>query len=101
MKEQEMRGFIEKVKDTDLWEYSFMLVFRRFCSGQSVPKKMISDNGTTFQAASNTIRKLFQHLTEKGTEWLFIPKRAPWYGGFWERLVGHSKTTLKKVPCEL
>ena len=64
---------------------------------------MISDNGTTFQATSNTICKLFQsisiqeRLTEKGTEWLFIPKRAPWYGGFWERLVGLTKTTLKKV----
>ena len=87
----------------DLSEYSFMLAFRRFCCRQSVPKKMISDNGTTFQAASKTIRKLFQsitiqeHLTEKGTEWLLIPKRAPWYGGFWERLVGLTKTTLKKV----
>ena len=87
----------------DLSEYSFMLAFRGFCSRQSVPKKMISDNGTTFQAASNTIHKLFQsitiqeHLTEKGTEWLFIPKRAPWHGGFWERLVGLTKTTLKKV----
>ena len=88
---------------SDLSEYTFMLAFRRFCSRQSIPKKMISDNGTTFQAASNTIRKLFQsitiqeHLTEKGNEWLFIPKRALWYGGFWERVVGLTKTTLKKV----
>ena len=29
--------------------------------------------------------------------WQFIPKRAPWYGGFWERLIGLTKTTLKKV----
>lgn len=26
-----------------------------------------------------------------------IPKRAPWYGGFWERLVGLSKNALKKI----
>ena len=64
---------------------------------------MISDNGTTFQAASNTICKLFEsiiiqeHLTEKATECFFIPNRAPWYGGFWKRLVGLTKIMLKKV----
>jgi len=26
-----------------------------------------------------------------------MPKRAPWYGGFWERLIGLTKMTLKKV----
>ena len=55
-----------------------MLAFRLFCSQQSVPKTMISDNGTTFQAASNTIRKIFEsitiqeHITEKGTECFFL-----------------------------
>ena len=29
--------------------------------------------------------------------WRFIPKRAPWYGGFWERLIGLTKMSLKKV----
>ena len=92
---------LELVPDLSL--HSFMLALRRFCSRQSVPKTMISDNGTTFQAASNSIRQLFEshtlhdHLAEKGTEWIFIPKRAPWYGGFWERLVGLTKTALKKV----
>ena len=33
----------------------------------------------------------------QGTSWRFIPKRAPWYGGFWERLIGLTKSTLKKV----
>ena len=46
----------------ELSEYSFMLEFRRFCSRQSVPKKMISGNGTTFQALSNTIRSLEPEL---------------------------------------
>ena len=27
-----------------------------------------------------------------GIDWQFIPKRAPWYGGWWERLIGLTKT---------
>jgi hypothetical protein len=30
-------------------------------------------------------------------EWHFIPKRAPWFGGFWERLIGLTKLSLQKV----
>ena len=33
----------------------------------------------------------------RGIEWRFIVKRAPWHGGFWERLIGLTKSTLKKV----
>ncbi|XP_062590223.1 uncharacterized protein LOC134251820 [Saccostrea cucullata] len=32
-----------------------------------------------------------------GVNWKFIPRAAPWYGGFWERLIGITKTTLKKI----
>ena len=30
-------------------------------------------------------------------EWKFIPKKAPWFGGFWERLIALTKNCLKKV----
>ena len=30
-------------------------------------------------------------------QWRFIPKHAPWYGGWWECLIGLRKSTLKKV----
>lgn len=40
---------------------------------------------------------LNEELNRRGTQWQFKPKRAPWYGGFWERLIGLTKTTLKKV----
>ena len=36
-------------------------------------------------------------LHNQGTEWKFIPKRAPWFGGWWERLIGLTKTTFKKI----
>ena len=29
--------------------------------------------------------------------WHFIPKRALWYGGFWERMVGLTKQAIKKT----
>ena len=64
---------------------------------------MISDNAMTFSAAANTIQSLIGSTTVQdmlhrhGTEWRFIPKRAPWFGGWWERLIGITKSTIKKV----
>jgi transposase InsO family protein len=87
----------------DLSEDSFLQAFRRFVSRKSLPKVLISDNSTTFQAASNHLKRLFgstsvtDTFSRRGVEWRFIPKRAPWYGGFWERLIGLTKTSLKKV----
>ncbi|XP_052268234.1 uncharacterized protein LOC127869617 [Dreissena polymorpha] len=87
----------------DLSTDSFLQAFRRFASRKSLPMVMISDNATTYIAAANHLKKLFnsqvvqEELSRKGTEWRFIPKRAPWYGGFWERLIALTKTSLKKI----
>ncbi|XP_053407998.1 uncharacterized protein LOC128559687 [Mercenaria mercenaria] len=87
----------------DLSTASFMQAFRRFSSRHLLPEIMVSDNCTTFEAASQEVhrlynsRKLHDSLSSKGTEWRFIPKRAPWYGGWWERLIGMAKEALKKV----
>lgn len=37
-----------------------------------------------------------EQLGRRGLSWKFIPKRAPWYGSFWERLAGLTKA-IKKV----
>ena len=64
---------------------------------------MISDNASTYHSAAKELEKLFnstilsERLSRRGTMWQFIPNRAPWYGGFWERLIGLTKTTLKKI----
>ena len=87
----------------DLTVEAFLLAFRRFASRKSLPRKLISDNASTFVSANNELKELFQSRTLKetlareGIEWLFIPKKAPWYGGFWERLIGLTKSTIKKV----
>ena len=87
----------------DLTEKTFLQAFRRFVSRKSVPKIVMSDNATTFVAASNSLKHLMDSETiqnefsSKGIEWRFIPKRAPWFGGFWERMIGLTKNNLKKV----
>ena len=64
---------------------------------------MISDNASTYQSAADELTKLFDssqltsELGNRGIQWKFIPERAPWYGGFWERLIGLTKLSLKKV----
>ena len=64
---------------------------------------MLSDNASTYVAAARELEQLFisqelgEALSSRAIKWQFIPKRAPWYGGFWERLIGTTKTTIKKV----
>ncbi|XP_053390985.1 uncharacterized protein LOC128553823 [Mercenaria mercenaria] len=87
----------------DLSEESFIRAFRRFTCRNSLPRILASDNATTFNAAANSIQLLLRSATiqdtfhSQGTEWRFIPKRAPWFGGWWERMIGLMKTTIKKV----
>jgi transposase InsO family protein len=88
---------------TDLTVPTFIEAFRRFASRKSLPKVLISDNASTYQSAAEELLKLLKsplletHLRNRAVQWIFIPKRAPWYGGFWERLIGLTKITLKRV----
>jgi len=82
---------------------TFLLAFRKFAGWRSLPSIMISDNGSTYLSAAEELRLLMElrevreELGKRGVTWKFIPKRTPWYGGFWERLVGLTKTSIKKV----
>ena len=88
---------------TDLSTECFLNAFRRFASRKSLPHTKISDNTSTFLSAADELRGVFNSqalhdsLSKQGVEWQFIPKRAPRFGGFWERLIGLTKTTLKKI----
>ena len=81
---------------------SFLLAFRRFSSRKSLPTQMLSDNASTYLAAAEEIKQLFESddlkeaLGHQHVTWSFIPKRAPWYGGFWECLIGLTKQAVKK-----
>lgn len=73
---------------SDLSVETFLLAFRRFASCKSSPRQMISDNASTYLAAAEELRKLFESdtlktaLAHQNVTWHFIRKRAPWYGDF-------------------
>jgi len=64
---------------------------------------MMSDNGTTFTAAARHLNNLCEsavvrdEFNNRLIDWKFIPTRAPWFGGWWERMIGLTKNVLKKV----
>jgi hypothetical protein len=87
----------------DLTTLSFLEAFRCFIAHHSRPAIIMSDNAKTFEKGAKVFQKIFRdplttkQLSDQKVEWRFIPKRAPWYGGFWERLVGMTKEALSKI----
>ena len=69
---------------------NFMNSIKKFIARRGCPKKVISDNGTVFKSHDN---QLF--CSERGITWRFNLDGAPWWGGFWKRLVGMVKKCLK------
>jgi len=82
---------------------SFLLAFRRFVGRRGLPATLLSDNAKTFKSSAKEIRticrspEVYQYLTDQRTSWKFIVPRAPWWGGFWERMVRSVKRCLKKI----
>lgn len=64
---------------------------------------MLSHNASTYKSAASELEKLInsdrtsESLSMLETWWKFIPKRAPWHGGFWERLIDLTKAAVKKA----
>ncbi|UYV65697.1 hypothetical protein LAZ67_3005171 [Cordylochernes scorpioides] len=72
-----------------------------YCS-KSRPFIVYSDNGTNSRGTANTLKKIdFSRLkcdpTLKNISWKFIPPGAPWWGGWWERLIGMMKKLLFRI----
>ena len=87
----------------DLSVNSFLKAFRRFSSRRGLPSTVISDNAKTFKASSKEIEKLVKspevqrYLSNSRVTWKFIIEKAPWWGGFWERLIQSVKRSIKKT----
>ncbi|GBO33318.1 hypothetical protein AVEN_204081-1 [Araneus ventricosus] len=70
---------------------NFILALRRFIARRGRPLIIYSDNGTNFIGMDNSLKTI--NLRRLGTSftpitWKFIPPAAPWWGVFWERLIG-------------
>ena len=67
---------------------------------------MISDNASQFKVVKSTVEEAWQlattspdtqsYLANIGIKWSFIIEMPPWMGGFYERLIGLVKQSLRK-----
>ena len=68
-----------------------------------MPDLIVSDNAKTFKASERAITCLFNEpkiraeLQNKRVTRRFNLERAPWWGGFFERMVRSVKRCLRKV----
>ncbi|GBN00606.1 hypothetical protein AVEN_167529-1 [Araneus ventricosus] len=91
---------------SDMSTKCFLLALRRFLSRRGNCKVIYSDNARTFKAAQRELAYFtnilkdsnFQNfVADNGIHWKFIVERAPWWGGFYERLVKTVKEPLRKI----
>jgi len=80
----------------------FLECLRRFIARRGRPRVIYCDNGTNFTGAANILNKLewekiAKHSFASQIEWYFNPPAAPWWGGWWERIIGILKTLLRKI----
>ncbi|KAL7306684.1 hypothetical protein TKK_0001357 [Trichogramma kaykai] len=93
---------------SDLTAVAFVAAYKRFVSRRGICHTLISDNGTTFRGADKELKSMFRQalefyqrsaarLANHGTDWTFIPPRAPHFGGIWEAGVRSVKHHLRRV----
>ena len=88
---------------SDLSTTTFIQCLKRFAARRGLPRKFLSDNGKTFQAAAKFLSVVFKDdaiqelLVNQGSQWIFNVERAPWWGGVFERLVKSTKRCLRKM----
>ena len=82
---------------------TFLNALRELACRRRTPKVMISDNATTFVHANKMLAYIAgqddvkRELASSGIEWKWIPERAPWVGGQWERLIQLLKKEMYKI----
>ncbi|XP_035215393.1 uncharacterized protein LOC118188973 [Stegodyphus dumicola] len=81
---------------TSLTTDTFLQAFHRFSARRGKPSIIYTDNGTNFVGACNALASIdFNEIGKKGANeriiWKFISPGAPWWGGWWERLIGMMK----------
>ena len=82
----------------------FIEAYERFVSRRGMPSTIYSDNDKQFKKASKELKpsngfnpeEVNQYFLKRRVEWKSIIDKAPWWGGFWERLIRVIKSLLKK-----
>ena len=88
---------------SDLSTAAFIRCLRRYIARRGTPASITSDNAKTFKAADKDLKELFKHhnvqdfAANKAIQWNFILEKAPWWGGYYERMVKLVKRSLRKV----
>ena len=87
----------------DLTAIAFVRCLKRFSARRGIPQTLCSDNSKTFRSANKIISSILnmpetqQHFRDVRIQWTFILEKAPWWGGFYERMVQAMKRCLRKV----
>ncbi len=87
----------------DMSTDAFLRCLKRFAAGCGLPRKTLSDNGSTFKAAAKFIASVSrneiveQYLSSMKCQWVFNIEYAPWWGGVFERMVRATKRCLRKM----
>ncbi|XP_044166607.1 uncharacterized protein LOC122950686 [Acropora millepora] len=88
---------------TDLSADVFIRCLRRFTARRGLPEIIVSDNAKTFKSAAKVLKKVFSYpsvkrfLLNRRISWKFNMDRAPWWGGFFERMIQNAKRSLRKT----
>ena len=96
---------------SDMSTEQFLLGFKRFVARHVEPKDIISDNPFKCQLASDAINKLWcnvlseydvlSYATNENIKRKYIVELPPWMGGFYQRLIGLVKRSLRKAIGKL
>lgn len=84
---------MEVVKDLSAEECT--LAIRRFVAVRGLPRLIVSDNATQFKLTADVLTS--EYCIQNKLRWRFIPELAPWFGGFYERLIGLVKHSMKRT----
>ena len=82
---------------------TFLQAFMRFTSRRGLPNRSLTDNAKTFKSASKEVRMISEskevkrYFADRRVTWGFITEKAPWRGGFCERIVQSVKRCLKEA----
>ena len=81
---------------------AFARCFLRFVARRGSPRLLVSDNGTNLVHFSKDLLSISDSsftkdlMVKERVEWHFIPVRAAFMGGMYERLIGLFKSVIKR-----